>query len=104
VSHLHFVLHRALHQAMRWELISRNVSEMVDPPRRKTPEAPACDTTQTAVFLSVGDDTDLAALWRLALLTGMRRDELLGLKWEDIDIEKATLSVRRTLSRRKGGT
>ena len=48
VSHLHFVLHRALHQALRWELGQRNVSEMVDPPRRKTPEAKTWDAKQVA--------------------------------------------------------
>jgi integrase len=104
VSHLHFVLHRALHQAMRWELVNRNVSEMVDPPRRKTPEAKTWDAKQAAAVLTVGEQTPLAALWRLALLTGMRRGELLGLKWDDLDLDKRTLAVRRTLSRGKGGT
>ena len=104
VSHLHFVLHRALHQAMRWELVHRNVSEMVDPPRRKTPEAQTWDAKQIAAILAAGENTPLASLWRLALLTGMRRGELLGLKWEDIDLDKRTFAVRRTLSRGKGGT
>jgi integrase len=104
VSHLHFVLHRALHQAMRWELVPRNVSEMVDPPRRKTPEAKTWDAKQVAAVLAVAENTPLAAVWRLALLTGMRRGELLGLKWDDIDLDKKTLAVRRTLSRGKGGT
>jgi integrase len=77
---------------------------MVDPPRRKTPEAQTWDAKQVAAVLAVGEQTPLAALWRLALLTGMRRGELLGLKWDDVDIDKRTLAVRRTLSRGKGGT
>jgi integrase len=104
VNHLHFVLHGALHQAVRWGLVVRNVSEMVDPPRRKAPEAKTWNATQVAAFLAAGDETHLVALWRLALLTGMRRGELLGLKWEDVDLEKGFLSVQRTLSRGKGGT
>jgi integrase len=104
VSHLHFVVHRALHQALRWGLVQRNVSEMVDPPRRKTPEAKTWDAKQVATVLAIGEQTPLAALWRLALLTGMRRGELLGLQWNDIDFDKKTLAVRRTRSRGKGGT
>ena len=59
---------------------------------------------EVGAFFTFTDGTPLAALWRLALMTGMRRGELLGLKWQDIDLDKGTLSVRRTLSRGKGGT
>jgi integrase len=77
---------------------------MVDPPRRKTPEAKTWDAKQVATVLATAEGTGLSALWRLALLAGMRRGELLGLKWEDIDLDKRTLAVRRTRSRGKGGT
>ncbi|MEJ7901002.1 MAG: site-specific integrase, partial [Thermomicrobiales bacterium] len=49
------------------------------------------------------DEHALAALWRLALLTGMRRGELLGLMWDDIDLERGMLAVRRTMSRGSAG-
>ena len=56
-----------------------------------------------ALFLRAADADEYAALWRLALLTGLRRGELLGLKWEDLDLEKRRLSVRRTYSRAADG-
>lgn len=104
VHHLHVMLHRALRQALRWGFVDRNVSEMTDAPRRTLPDVMTWDDQQAAAFLAAADATDLAALWRLALLTGMRRGELLGLKWEDVDLDRGVLSVRRTLSRGKGGT
>ena len=104
VGLLHCILHRALKQAVRWELLTRNVTEAVDPPREATPEYVTWNERQVAAFLTVADQHELAALWRLALLTGMRRGEILGLKWEDADLVRGSLAVRRTLSRGVGGT
>ena len=99
VHHIHAILHRALDQAVRWGLLMRNVTDAVDPPRRSSPEMRTWDTRQVAAVLATAADDDLEALWRLALLTGMRRGELLGLRWADVDLDAGTLSVRRTLSR-----
>jgi len=52
-----------------------------------------------AKVLASAKGDDLEALWYLAITTGMRRGEILGLRWSDVDLEAATLSVRRTLSR-----
>jgi integrase len=99
VHHIHAILHRALNQAVRWGLLMRNVTDAVDPPRRSSPEMRTWDTRQVAAVLAKAADDDLEALWRLALLAGMRRGELLGLRWGDLDLDAGTLSVRRTLSR-----
>ncbi len=104
VALLHNILHKALKQGMRWGLLTRNVTEAVDPPREATPEYITWNQEQTAAFLAVSDKDVWAAFWRLALLTGMRRGELMGLKWDDIDFQRRNLSVKRTLSRgAKGG-
>jgi integrase len=99
VALIHNVLHKALKQAVRWGLLTRNVTEAVDPPREATPEYVTWNQEQASAFLVVADSDELAALWRLAPLTGMRRGELLGLKWEDVDLQRRVLSVKRTLSR-----
>jgi integrase len=101
--HMHYVLHGALEQAVRWELVSRNVVSLVPAPRKDKPDTVTWTSNEVRTFLSVSDGSNLAALWCLALLTGMRRGEILGLKWDDIDLDKGVLSVRRTRSRGADG-
>jgi len=102
VRHVHGVLHKVLDQAVRWGLLSRNVTDAVDPPRRATPEAKTWEARQAAKFLVAATGDDLDALWRLAILTGMRRGELLGLLWADLDLDRGAVAVRRTMSRGAG--
>jgi integrase len=99
VNHVHAILHRALDQAVRWGLLLRNVTDTVDPPRRAETEMKVWDTRQVARFLKASVGDELEALWRTALLTGLRRGELLGLRWSDFDLDGGALSVVRTLSR-----
>jgi integrase len=101
VQYLHAVLHRALKQAVRWGLVTRNVSEAVDPPRVHREEIRPLSSTQARKLLETARDDRLEALYVLAVHCGLRQGELLGLKWEDVDLERGTLQVRRTLS---GGT
>jgi integrase len=104
VELIHCVLHRALKQAVRWGLLIRNVTELVDAPTRVTPEYTTWNEHQAAMFLQMADGHQFAALWRLALLTGLRRGELLGLKWADLDLAQGKLTVKRSLSRGRGGS
>src|SRR5829696_4967302 len=99
VHHVHAILHRALDQSVKWGLLSRNVTDAVDPPRRQSPEMQVWSASDAAKVLVAANGDALEALWHLALTTGMRRGELLGLRWSDIDLNVGTLSVRRTLSR-----
>ena len=93
----HSVLHRALKQAVRWRLIPSNPAGAVDVPARAHVEMRTWSAEQARTFLAATADHRLAALWRLALLTGMRQGEILALTWDDVDLERGTLSVRRTV-------
>ena len=97
VRHLHTVLHRALKQALRWDLVVKNVSEAVDPPRRARPEYQALAPEQVRQFLRAAHEDRLEALYVLAVTTGMRRGEILGLHWRDVSFDQGVLQVRYTL-------
>jgi integrase len=103
VNYLHTTFHRALKQAMRWGLVPRNVAAAVDPPKVRTPEMKPLSPIQARALLEAARGNRLEALYVLAVTTGMRQGELLGLKWEDVDLEAGTVQVRRTLTLVKGG-
>ena len=99
VVHIHRVLHRALVQAVRWNLVARNVCDLVDPPRVSRREVRPLDAEQSRRFLTAAESDPFHALYVLAITTGMRQGELLGLRWSDLDLEAGALSVRRTAGR-----
>jgi integrase len=97
VVHLHRTLHRALNQALRWGLVGRNVAALVDPPRVERPEYVALSPFEARRLMQVAKGDRLEALYVLALMTGLRRGELLGLRWSDVDLDGRRLVVRRSL-------
>ena len=99
VNSFHNVLHKALETAVRWNLLARNPCDLVSPPRRKRFEIQPLSMQQIHQLLAAARGHRLEALVILALATGMRRGELLALKWQDLDLEKGTLQVRRILTR-----
>jgi integrase len=99
----HHIIHRALRQAVRWQLIARNPADAVEPPRALRTEMRALDSTQTAALLAAAADTRLAMPILLAVSTGMRRGELLGLRWGDVDLVAGTVAVRQTIEETKAG-
>jgi integrase len=101
VHHIHGVLHRALKDALRMGLVQRNVADMVRAPRRSTREMETLSEEQAKTFLSAAGDR-FAALYVLALTTGMRQGELLGLRWQDIELEKRLLRVRVNVQESNG--
>jgi integrase len=103
VKYIHTTLHRALRQAVRWGLVPRNAAAEADPPRVHTPEMRPLSPTQARTLLDAVEGNRLEALYILAVTTGMRQGELLGLGWEDVDLEARTVRVRRTLTLAKGG-
>jgi hypothetical protein len=92
VRNVHLMLHSALHDAMRWGYLVRNVAEAADPPAARTPEQKVWSPQELGAFLDHVRDDRLYALWLLVATTGMRRGELAGLRWIDIDFDHATVS------------
>ena len=102
VHKLHTILHKALSQAAQWNMVPRNVTELVTAPRPAPQEMKTLSAEETRRFLEAARSDKLEALYVLAVTTGMRQGELLALKWQDADLENATISVRRTLTRNGG--
>jgi integrase len=107
VRNIHAILRKALGDAAEWGYMTRNPAERVKVPRapRANQHAAKYQTwTQTEVrrFLAHVEDDELYSLWTLAATTGMRRSELLGLRWRDIDLDGSRLSVVQTLVMVKG--
>jgi integrase len=105
VRYIHTTLHKALKQAVMDGLIPRNVTESVKPPQPSREEMHPLTPEQAKLLLEIAHKaTDrLEALYVLAIHTGLRQGELLGLKWDDVDLEDGFLQVRRTLTITKDG-
>jgi len=99
----HRVLNQALNHAVKWGFVSRNVAQAVDPPRPITREMRTLDNEGVRAFLEAARDTEYYALFHLAIYTGLRRSEILGLRWRDISLELASLSVVQTMQSLPGG-
>jgi integrase len=99
VRRIHATLHRALKDAVRWQRLALNPVDAADPPRgaSKQRDLPAWNSEQLAGFLAHVRDDRLFAFWRLLAMTGCRRGEALGLAWDDLDLEAATITIRRAL-------
>ncbi|MEV7533731.1 tyrosine-type recombinase/integrase [Streptomyces hydrogenans] len=98
----HRVLRTALTAACREELISRNVASLVEPPRPKARELSPWSLDETLDFLAASRRDPLYAAFVLAIAMGLRRGELVGLRWADIDLDKRVLYVRQQTQRRRG--
>jgi len=97
VSHHHTCLHRALKMALKWGLISRNPADVITPPRPQRSEIHTMNEDAIHIFLEAAKKTSYYTLFYLALFTGMRRSEILALKWCDVDLLLSQVQVTRSL-------
>jgi integrase len=97
VRRIHATWHRALRDAVRWELLARNPAAAADPPRARRPEMTVWSTDQWRVFLGDAAGDRLYTLWLFYILTGVRRGEALALRWSDVDLVAGTAAIRRSL-------
>ncbi|MFG1945760.1 tyrosine-type recombinase/integrase [Nonomuraea sp. NPDC048826] len=99
IQFIHAVLRNALENAVREETIARNVAKLVkiSPPKYKVNRG--LTVAQAKAIIKASKGHRLGALYVLAVCLGLRRGELLGLRWQDVDLEAGTLEVTQTLQR-----
>src|SRR5215218_8470545 len=103
VRRVHAVLHKALEEAVKGDLIPRNPAAHANKPKAQQEEIEPLDASQAAAFLEAGRGDRFEALYVLCLMCGLRQGEALALRWQDVDLEGATLRVNRQLQRVRGG-
>jgi integrase len=97
VGHVHRALHKALVVAVEWSLLLRNPAAVAKPPKVETDEVEILETEEAQNILRSLRGWPLYPMVVLALATGMRRGELLALRWEDVDFDAGTIRIERSL-------
>jgi len=97
VQYIHAVLRIALGRAVKWGYIAQNVAKLVDVPGVPKYEPEFLAPEEARQLLRVVQGHRLSALFTVALALGLRKGEALGLRWKDVDFEKAQVTVRKNL-------
>lgn len=95
---IHARMRQALDLAVRHNLIADNPARRCEVPKHESHRGVAFTDEQVAAFLAVADVDHYRPFWQVAIATGLRRGEMLGLRWRDVDLERGTLTVRQTLT------
>jgi integrase len=103
VGHIHRIVHRALGHAVQWGLLRQNPTDVVDPPRVADTEIEILQPDDLQAILKKLQGRSIYPIAMLAIATGMRRGELLALRWKDIDMDGARLRVERSVEQTKSG-
>lgn len=101
VRYNHTILRKALADAVRKGLIARNVADLADPPSARSARAPEMawwTPAELGTFLSAVAGDELHPLFRLASMTGLRRGEVCGLRWAEVNLDSGLVQVRRQLT------
>ena len=102
VRNIHQIISSALKLAVEQRLITRNPADGCALPKAERKEMQTLPVEQLTSFLREAKDSGVFALYYIDLTTGLRRGELLGLKWSDVDLEKGDLRVQRQIGRIDG--
>jgi integrase len=109
VRRIHAMLRKALKDAIRWGLAERNAAELADPPSTKVIQAARRRSMRTwseedlRRFLAHTREHELGPVWLFAASTGVRRSELLGVRWSDIDLRAVIVTIRQTVLNSEDG-
>lgn len=103
VRRVHNILSSALGTALEWEMLARNPAERVKLPAMRKTKMQVLDADEVRRFLDAAKGDRYCTLWHLALETGMRPEEYLGLKWRDLDLKGGAVELQQALHWLKGG-
>lgn len=98
IKHYHTFISSVMDRAVKWQLIQDNPCKRVDAPKVEAHEIDCLDETESAQFMRYLQDEPIETqvIFTLLILTGMRRGELLGLEWPDLNLDNCTIAIRRT--------
>ncbi|SDY56923.1 site-specific integrase [Thermoactinomyces sp. DSM 45892] len=97
VRRLHGLLNTALNQAVKWRLVNLNVVTLVESPKHRKKEISPLNLEEVKRFLFYAKNDRYYITFLLAITTGLRRGEILGLRWKDVDMNTCTASIRKNL-------
>lgn len=98
VRKIHTMLVNALELAVKFDLIIKNVAKLVNPPKETKAEMKVWDVDEVLTFLEVAKESHLYMVYLIAINTGMRQGEILGLSWDGVNLDEGIISVKQTLS------
>ncbi|PPA91515.1 tyrosine-type recombinase/integrase [Brevibacillus laterosporus] len=98
IRKVHTIINDSLDKAFRWEMIAKNPASLVDSPKVSRKEIVVWDENEIQQFLATAKESRYYVAFLIALTTGMRQGEILGLRWKDIDEDNRTFSIVQTLS------
>jgi integrase len=102
VKHHHRLIHKVLKDAVKWQFLARNVAEAVTPPKTKRVEMKIWNNEEVKTFLRKAKVSSYYSVFFTAIFTGMRRGEVLGLRWQDVDFDNNVIYVRQALQEVRG--
>jgi integrase len=102
VQYMRAILRRALNQALRWELVSRNVAVLADPPSGRSPDMQPLTIEHARAFMAAARGHRYEHLYEFLLGTGLRIGEALALRWSDVNLDDGIITVRHALERLRG--
>ena len=104
VRKIHMMLHEAMEVAVRERYIVRNPTDNTTIPKKTTTEKQVLDDSQLNRFLeAIQDEPYWYDFFYVEVMTGLRRGEICGIKWSDIDFNEGTLCIKRSVSTKEGG-
>lgn len=102
IKHAHALIRKALNQAVKWQMLPQNPAQFVETPKVQRKERRVLSAQESRSFIEACNSMSNGLIFEFALLTGMRPEEYLAVKWEDLDLQRSSITVKRALVRHKG--